>query len=49
MRSRIDAIADALALALTPIGTITAERGLVVRDERGNALAHLPQAFDHFA
>ena len=49
MRSRIDAIADALALPLTPIGTITAERGLVVRDERGNALEHLPQAFDHFA
>lgn len=49
MRERIDAVARALRLPLTPIGTITAERGLAVRDESGRALSPLPQAFDHFA
>lgn len=48
-RERIDALALALALPLTAIGAITAEVGLVVRDERGDALASLPKAFDHFA
>jgi len=31
------------------IGSITADPGLVVRDERGVPLATLPQGFDHFA
>ena len=49
MRDRIDAIALALGLPLTPIGTITVDAGLSVRDERGDLLPALPRAFDHFA
>jgi thiamine-monophosphate kinase len=48
-RERIAALARELALPLTRIGKVTAERGLVVRDEAGAALAALPRAFDHFA
>jgi hypothetical protein len=48
MRERIAALARTLALPLTPIGVVTAEPGLVVRDERGETLSPLPRAFDHF-
>jgi thiamine-monophosphate kinase len=49
MQARIDAIAESLALPLTAIGTITADTGLVVRDETGRPLPQVPRAFDHFA
>ena len=49
MRERVAAIALALALPLTPIGTITADSALTVRDEQQRALRRLPRAFDHFA
>lgn len=45
---RIAALALALALPLTPIGEVSAEAGLVVRDGHGHPLAVLPHAFDHF-
>jgi thiamine-monophosphate kinase len=48
MRERVEAIALALALPLTPIGTITPGDALVVRDEQGRPLPSLPRAFDHF-
>jgi thiamine-monophosphate kinase len=48
MRERIDALALALRLPLTAIGSIGVEAGLQVRDELGIPLARLPQAFDHF-
>lgn len=44
----VEAIARRTGLALPRIGTITAERGLVVRDESGAPLSPLPRAFDHF-
>ena len=46
---RIAAIAAGSALPLARIGAITAEPGLVVRDERGVPLPAVPRAFDHFA
>ncbi|MEO8675214.1 MAG: thiamine-phosphate kinase [Casimicrobiaceae bacterium] len=46
---RIEEIAKELALPLTRIGAITETRDLVVKDERGSALATLPRAYDHFA
>ncbi|HEX6796016.1 MAG TPA: thiamine-phosphate kinase [Casimicrobiaceae bacterium] len=49
MRERIARLAREISLPLTPIGTITAEPGLVVRDEEGRRLSSLPRAFDHFA
>lgn len=48
MRERITTLASMRALPLTPIGVVTAEPGLVVRDEGGEALSPLPRAFDHF-
>lgn len=48
-RATIAAIGDALELPLARVGTITADRALVVRDEAGTALRELPRAFDHFA
>ena len=49
MDERIEALAQALHLPLTPIGAVDAHAGgLTVRDERGRPLARLPQAFDHF-
>ena len=48
MRERVDGIARALALPLTPIGTITVDATLAIRDERGDPLPALPRAFDHF-
>jgi thiamine-monophosphate kinase len=49
LRERIDTIALALGLPLTPIGSITVDAGLAVRDEHGKPLPSLPRAFDHFA
>ena len=49
MHERIAGLARSLSLPLTPIGRITAEPELVVRDEHGERLASLPRAFDHFA
>ena len=49
MRERIARLAQQLSLPLTPIGAITEEPGLVVRDEDGRHLPSLPRAFDHFA
>jgi len=49
LRDRIVAIGRALNVPVTTIGTITAPRDFVVRDEAGKPLAALPQAFDHFA
>ncbi len=46
---RVAQAAAQTGVALTPIGTVTAGRGLTVRDERGAPLAALPRAFDHFA
>lgn len=47
-RPLLAALAGELDLPLTRIGSITAEPGLRVRDERGAPLATLPRAFDHF-
>ena len=49
MRGRIDALALVLGVPLTAIGAVTAESGLVIRDEDGRPLPSLPRAFDHFA
>jgi thiamine-monophosphate kinase len=49
MRGRVDALALALGVPLTAIGTVTGESGLVIRDEDGRPLPSLPRAFDHFA
>ena len=46
--SRVAAVAAQCGVPLTRIGTITAARVLVVRDEIGAPIA-LPRAFDHFA
>jgi thiamine-monophosphate kinase len=48
-RADVEATGAAAAVAVTRIGRITAEAGLVVRDEDGRPLASLPSAFDHFA
>jgi thiamine-monophosphate kinase len=45
----VDALAGALPLALTRIGTIEKRAGLAVVDEEGRTLPSLPRAFDHFA
>ncbi|HTP98983.1 MAG TPA: thiamine-phosphate kinase [Casimicrobiaceae bacterium] len=47
-RERLAAIASEVQVAVTRIGAITAEPGLVVRDEGGATLTPLPRAFDHF-
>jgi len=47
--AEIDALAKALALPLTRIGSIEKDSGLTVLDEQGRALPALPHAFDHFA
>jgi len=47
-KARVDAISLALGLPLTPIGRITAEPDLVVRDEDGQPLPALPRGYDHF-
>jgi thiamine-monophosphate kinase len=48
-RPRLAALATQMSLPLTRIGTISANPGLRVRDERGQPISPLPQAFDHFA
>jgi thiamine-monophosphate kinase len=48
-RERIARIAREVDVPLTRIGKITAEAGLVVRDEQRQPLPSLPAAFDHFA
>jgi len=48
MRERVESIALALALPLTPIGTITVDPALTIHDEQGDAMHGLPRAFDHF-
>ncbi len=49
-RERMATIAGTCALSLTRIGVVTGgATPLVVRDERGDLLPALPQAFDHFA
>jgi thiamine-monophosphate kinase len=48
LSDRITAVARALGVPVTPIGTMTAKAGLVVRDEQGRELGSLPHAFDHF-
>ncbi len=48
-RAEIAQIGRAADVPLARIGTVTTGRGLVVRDESGEALSDLPQAFDHFA
>ena len=47
-RARIEAIALAVDVPCTLVGTIEAARGLVVHDEKGRPLDPLPAAFDHF-
>ncbi|MEO8754516.1 MAG: thiamine-phosphate kinase [Casimicrobiaceae bacterium] len=47
-REQLAAVADALALPLTRIGSVNAARGLRVRDERGAPVSPLPAAYDHF-
>ena len=42
------ALAGQLAVPLTRVGQIEAGTGLTVRDEAGDRLAALPEAFDHF-
>jgi thiamine-monophosphate kinase len=49
MRERVEALAHALSVPLTPIGAITAEPRLAIRDEHGAPMPSLPHAFDHFA
>ena len=47
-REGIEAVAGALALPCTLIGTVERGAGLAVLDEAGHALARLPAAYDHF-
>jgi thiamine-monophosphate kinase len=44
----LGALATALDLPLACVGRVEEGAGLIVRDETGQALAALPQAFDHF-
>jgi thiamine-monophosphate kinase len=48
MRERVESIALALGLPLTPIGAVTVDPALVIHDEHGRAMQALPRAFDHF-
>jgi thiamine-monophosphate kinase len=48
-RPRVAAIGDELGLRVTRVGTITADRAFVVRDQSGTPMPQLPRAFDHFA
>jgi thiamine-monophosphate kinase len=47
-RDAVAAVARAVDVPLTRIGSITKAPGLVVRDERGVPLPSLPRSFDHF-
>ncbi|MEO8740978.1 MAG: thiamine-phosphate kinase [Casimicrobiaceae bacterium] len=42
-------IAEELGVPVSCVGSICAQRGLVVRDETGRPLPNMPTAFDHFA
>jgi thiamine-monophosphate kinase len=46
--ARLHALSVALGLALTRIGRIEADPGLVVRDQKGEPLRSVPRGFDHF-
>ena len=48
VRGRVADLARTLSIPLTPIGVVTAEPGLAIRDERGEVLSSPPHAFDHF-
>jgi len=47
-RSNIEAIGHMLGVALTCIGTVRKELGLVVYDQADTAISKLPSGFDHF-
>jgi thiamine-monophosphate kinase len=47
--AEVEALATALSLPLSRIGSIEKGRSLTVLDEQGRALPSLPRAFDHFA
>jgi thiamine-monophosphate kinase len=44
----LEKIGQTLGVALTCIGTIRKESGLVVYDQTGTAIPELPSGFDHF-
>jgi len=48
-RERVAGAGRSSGIAVTRIGTITRETGLLVLDERGSPLASPPRAFDHFS
>jgi thiamine-monophosphate kinase len=48
-RADVARVAEASAVAVSRIGSITREAGLVVHDRAGRPLASLPRSFDHFA
>jgi thiamine-monophosphate kinase len=47
-RATLEKIGQTLGVALTCIGTIRKESGLVVYDQVGTAIPVLPGGFDHF-
>ena len=47
-RAQLEKIGQTLGVALTCIGTIRKESGLVVYDQSGAAIPELPSGFDHF-
>lgn len=47
-RAMLEKIAQTLGIALTRIGTVRKEPGLVVYDRAGHAITELPGGFDHF-
>ncbi len=47
-RAALEKIGQTLGVALTCIGTIRKESGLVVYDQAGMAIPELPGGFDHF-
>lgn len=47
-RATLETIGQTLGVALTCIGTIRKESGLVVYDQAGIAIPQLPSGFDHF-
>ena len=49
LRDRVGAAGRGAGVAVARIGRIVGRGGLVVNDERGEPLATLPRAFDHFA
>jgi thiamine-monophosphate kinase len=47
-RSEIEALSARAGLALTRVGRIVAERGIVVADETGKPMSVQDGGFDHF-